>query len=207
MHEFYQLFDANIIKCHQMDPVVSLHVIDLMWGTLCECNSLCSYIIKYICWKEIFCTQHKNYMYFLSRKKCKQLQLYTSLFSLRKNQQTLDWDLCSDSWLSSHSGTTTWSITTWNITISSHPLLGKQDDHYQILPYCMASFNCLLAARIQYTFSVSALSSDRESQDNPQCNYSTLRLNITLHAEVNVVATPVLSQWLDLCIERVARLE
>ena len=72
MHEFYQLFDANIIKRHRMDPAVSLHVIDLMWGTLCECNSLCSYIIKYICWKEVFCTWLKR----------KQACYYTTLFIL-----------------------------------------------------------------------------------------------------------------------------
>ena len=48
---------------------------------------------------------------------------------------------------------------------------GEGDSHSKTVPANATSFDLTVDAGVQYTITVSALSSGRESQDNPQLNF------------------------------------
>ena len=57
-------------------------------------------------------------------------------------------------------------VTGYNLTCTS----GEEDSCTETLPADTTSYNLTVVAGVQYTITVSALSNDRESQNNPQLN-------------------------------------
>ena len=99
----------------------------------------------------------------------------SSSFYRSNVEVTSNWNLCSDSNLSPHlqapePGELQLQVTHYNFSYTTD----NEDSCYEILPSCTTSYNLTVVAGVQYTITVSALSNGRESQDNPQLDFSML---------------------------------